>query len=80
MDKNAHPEFFSIRNFFYTTFQEHSESFNVGRFRYLFRWRKQGIDWAMMQAVIDRWYALYHVFRFSMDEMYPTVEDFSYIL
>ena len=29
-DRNAHPKFFSMRNFLYTTLQEHSDIFNVG--------------------------------------------------
>jgi Plant mobile domain. len=53
---------------------------NLGRLRFLFLWRHQVVDWNMILGAVSFWSPSDHVFRFGLDEICPTVEEFSSLM
>jgi len=51
--------------------------YDVFNIRRVSLWRNRPIEWNLLMAAVQFWYPEDHVFRFGLDEVCPTYEEFS---
>jgi len=53
---------------------------NWGDLSHLHRWASHDINWAFLRGMVDFWDPEDHVFRIGLDELCPTIEEFSALM
>ena len=55
-------------------------SLNWGEWSMMFHWRRAEVDFDSLLGALHFWDPVDHVFRFGIDELCPTYEEFSWFL
>ena len=53
---------------------------NWGDLSHLHRWTSHEINWSFLRGIVDFWDPEDHVFRIGLDELCPTIEEFTVLM
>ena len=64
----------------YMSLLESDCGLNWGDLSHLHRWASHDINWAFLRGMVDFWDPEEHVFRIGLDELCPTIEEFTVLM